>query len=124
MIPNCTGRYICRDHKRVSHLEPKQLLVDAGVDLSTINNNTNDDIELRMYFISFEKARRKDPISVIPFGGDGSTGLISYVKYHNTIKDDEDGMSSISYVHTLNLMSGFRRKLEAIDVVLSNDFLA
>ena len=84
-IPNCTGRYTCRDHKAVSHLTPIQLL------------------------------GHKDPIYVIPFTSDGTTGLISYVK-----NQDDEGLS---YVHTLNSASGFKRKLEAINVTLSAAYL-
>lgn len=107
MIPNCTGRYTCRDHKVVSHLLPTKLLEAAGIPSSTISG-------LKQYYVTFEKEKRKDPIYVIPFAEDGLTGLISYVKCK------EDG---VNYVHTLNTPSGFQRKLEAINVVLTDEFL-
>lgn len=104
MIPNCTGRYTCKDHKKVSHLPPVELLRNAGI----------DSLLLRQYFVLIEN-ERKDPIYVIPFANDDSTGLITYLKMieENTIR----------YVHTLNSESGFRRKLDAINVVLSDDCL-
>ena len=108
MIPNCTGRYTCRDHKAVSHLTPIQLLGNAGIASSAID-------QLQQYYIAFDNERQKDPIYVIPFASDGTTGLISYVKH----QDDE----SLTYVHTLNSASGFKRKLEAINVTLSEAYL-
>ena len=109
MIPNCTGRYTCRDHKTVSHLTPTELFGAAGVDSSGVD-------ELRKYRVGFGAEMRKDPIYVVPFAEDASTGLISYVKYN------DDG-GAVSYVHTLNSGSGFQRKLEAINVVLTTEFL-
>ncbi|EED90003.1 predicted protein [Thalassiosira pseudonana CCMP1335] len=111
MIPSCTGRYTCRDHKTVSHLKPQQLLEDCGIDKPTIDS-------LNQYYVRFEKERRKDPIYVIPFADDGETGLISYVKHCNI---GEEG--TVSYVHTLNSGTGFQRKLEALNVVLTEDML-
>lgn len=108
MIPNCTGRYTCRDHKAVSHLTPTQLFEAAG--LSEVGS-------LRQYHVTFAEERRKDSIYVVPFASDGKTGLISYIKHHD---DVGDGGCSISYVHTLNSASGFQRKLEAMGVVLSD----
>ena len=71
--------------------------------------------KLKMYYVTCSEERRKDPIYAIPFANDCMTGLISYVK----TREDE----SISYVHTLNAGSGFQRKLEAINVVLSDEYL-
>ena len=85
MIPNCTGRYTCRDHKAVSHLTPTNLLEDAGIDSATI-------LRLQQYYITFDKGQRKDPIYVVPFADDGLTGLISYVKR------GEDGLRAINVV--------------------------
>eukprot|EP00579_Thalassiosira_antarctica_P020309 CAMPEP_0201971206 /NCGR_PEP_ID=MMETSP0904-20121228/35884_1 /ASSEMBLY_ACC=CAM_ASM_000553 /TAXON_ID=420261 /ORGANISM="Thalassiosira antarctica, Strain CCMP982" /LENGTH=144 /DNA_ID=CAMNT_0048520511 /DNA_START=133 /DNA_END=564 /DNA_ORIENTATION=+ len=110
MIPNCTGRYTCRDHKAVSHLTPTKLLEAAGIDSSTVD-------KLQQYYVTFDTEIRKDPIYVIPFADDGLAGLISYVKQP---RDDGD---CISYVHTLNSGSGFQRKLEAINVILSDEYL-
>mmetsp|Transcript_56939 Transcript_56939/g.120881 ORF Transcript_56939/g.120881 Transcript_56939/m.120881 type:complete len:144 (-) Transcript_56939:187-618(-) len=108
MIPNCTGRYTCRDHNAVSHLTPKEMLKAAGLDCSTVE-------KLQQYHIPFD-AVRKDPIYVNPFNEGELEGLITYVKYH----DDGDGTS---YVHTLNSGSGFQRKLEAINVTLFDRYL-
>lgn len=109
MIPNCTGRYTCRDHKAVSHLTPTKLLEAAGISSSIVE-------KLHQYYVTFDTEIRKDPIYVIPFADDGLTGLISYVKHGN----DGDG---VNYVHTLNSESGFQRKLEAINVILSDEYL-
>lgn len=102
MIPNCTGRYICRDHKAVSHMKPAELLEAAGISPSQITL-------MPQYYVTIDK-ERKDPIFVVPFANVRLTGLITYVKS----KDDV-----ISYVHTMNAPSGFHRKLDAIDVILS-----
>mmetsp|Transcript_15765 Transcript_15765/g.34127 ORF Transcript_15765/g.34127 Transcript_15765/m.34127 type:complete len:152 (-) Transcript_15765:1232-1687(-) len=110
MIPNCTGRYTCRDHKAVSHLTPTKFLEAVGIDSSTI-------AELQQYYVVFDKEKRKDPIFVVAFADDGLTGIISYVKHQD---NDEE---SISYVHTLNTASGFQRKLEAIHVILLDEYL-
>jgi hypothetical protein len=107
MIPNCTGRYTCREHKAVSHLTPWQLLQACGVDESTIDS-------LVEYRVEFDQSRRKDPILVIPFANDQTVGLISYVK---TMDEGE----TVCYVHTLNSGSGFHRKLCALDVVLTDE---
>jgi hypothetical protein len=64
------------------------------------------------YCVQFDEKKRKDPILVIPFSSDQSTGLISYRK-------SRDG-EAVSYVHTLNSCSGFERKLCALGVVLSD----
>ena len=109
MITNCTGRYTCKDHKKVSHLPPVELLRDAGIDLAVIDT-------LKQYFVTFE-SERKDPIYVIPFADDCSTGLITYLKMN------EDDECPVRYVHTLNSGSGFLRKLDAINVVLSDEYL-
>ena len=110
MITNCTGRYTCRDHKKVSSIPPITLLRNAGIESVAADT-------LKQYFVTFEH-ERKDPIYVIPFAEDGSTGLITYVKPN----DESDG-DAVRYVHTLNSTSGFRRKLEAINVVLSDKCL-
>ena len=109
MITNCTGRYTCKDHKQVSHLPPVEVLRNAGIDLAVIDR-------LKQYFVSFEN-EQKDTIYVIPLADDGSTGLITYVK----MNENDEGTAR--YVNTLNSKSGFRRKLDAINVVLSDDCL-
>lgn len=110
MITNCTGRYTCRDHKKVSAIPPITLLRNAGIESAVAE-------KLKLYFVTFEN-ERKDPIYVIPFAEDGSTGLITYVK-----PNDEGDEDAVRYVHTLNSNSGFKRKLEAINVVLSDKCL-
>jgi len=116
MIPNCTGRYTCRDHKQVSSLPPLELLEVAK---STERN------DLDPYYFTFD-ATHKDPIIVIPFSNEG-TGLISYIKPNkgpamdSTSAPFDLGNLTNYYVHTLNSPSGFQRKLDAIGVVLSSD---
>ena len=105
MIANCTGRYTCRDHSKVSSLRPIELLRNAGVESIVIDR-------LKQYFIRFEN-ETKDPIYVIPFE-DGTTGIITYVKMNG------NNETTPRYVHTLNSSSGFQRKLHAINVVLSD----
>lgn len=104
MIRNCTGRYTCRDHKAVSHLAPSRLLEAAGLESSEIH-------QLRQYYVTFDAKVGTDPMYVIPFAETRSTGLISYVKRG-------EGGDGVSYVHTLNSGSGFRRKLEAMSIAL------
>lgn len=108
MITNCTGRYTCRDHSKVSSLRPIELLRNAGVESIVIDR-------LKQYFIRFEN-ETKDPIYVIPFE-EGTTGIITYVKMN------EYNETTTRYVHTLNSRSGFERKLHAINVVLSDAYL-
>ena len=108
MITNCTGRYTCRDHNKVSSLRPIELLRNAGVESTVIDR-------LKQYFIRFEN-ETKDPIYVIPFE-EGTTGIITYVKMN------EYNETTPRYVHTLNSRSGFERKLHAINVVLSDAYL-
>ena len=107
MIPNCTGRYTCRDHDAVSHLTPLELLQSCGVDRATFEN-------LAQYRITFDQTSRKDPIHVIPFDCNLCNGLISYIKF------SDDGEVS-GFVHTLNSCSGFQRKLDALGVVLTDN---
>ena len=106
MIPNCTGRYTCRDHDTVSHLTPQQLLHACGIDEATIES-------LSQYRIKFDQTSQKDHIHVIPFHCNHSTGLITYIKF------SDDGEVS-GFVHTLNSCSGFQRKLDALGVVLTD----
>ena len=86
----------------------RQFLDACGIDYAT--NEL-----LVEYKAVFEKNRQKDPIHVIPFRSDQTVGLISYVKFSC------GGEEAVSYVHTLNSGSGFRRKLLALNVVLTDD---
>mmetsp|Transcript_17896 Transcript_17896/g.26479 ORF Transcript_17896/g.26479 Transcript_17896/m.26479 type:complete len:569 (-) Transcript_17896:213-1919(-) len=106
MIRNCTGRYTCRDHAMVSSLTPIQMLRRAGIDnedLSSPNGYfTQYEFEMNHY------SRKMDPICVIPLDEAYTTGVITYVKKNNN--------GAVSFVHTLNTPSGFRRKLIAIGI--------
>ena len=95
MIPNCTGRYTCRNHA-ISRLTPRKLLQDANIECSFPPKD-------------FLLEGRKDKVVVMALDSHNKTGLISYAK--------EDG---IRYVHTLNTESGFRRKLNAIGIAVTD----
>lgn len=104
MIPNCTGRYICRDHNLVSALPPLDMLSRAGIECHE-----------KIYSSGFGKfdfalPGRADKVEVVPLDHQNLTGIITFVK--------EGGNS---YVHTLNTPSGFRRKLQAIGIKATND---
>ena len=107
MIPNCTGRYTCRDHNLVSILEPLEML--RQVDITTLEDSS----PLREY--SFVLPGRPDKVVVIPLNVPKTTGIITFAKEDRS-----------SYVHTLNTPTGFRRKLEAIGIQVTNEdiFLA
>lgn len=100
MIPNCTGRYTCREHELVSPLNPLAVLKRVGIE--KIGNNSNCK-PLKEF--QFELPDRPDRIIVVPLDDHNLTGMITFVK--------EEG---VSYAHTLNTPSGFRRKLEAIGI--------
>jgi hypothetical protein len=100
MIPKCTGRYTCRTHSVVSVLTPRALLERVGIDTS---------FSLKEY--EFALPDRPDKVQVIPLDCVNQTGLISYVKTDST---------AAHYVHTLNTRSGFRRKLEAIGIAVTD----
>ena len=103
MIPNCTGRYTCRNHDTVSHLTPTQVLEGASIDCSSLKE------------YHFSLPGRNDEIRVIALDGDNNEGIISYVK-----ESPPDDKSDNRYVHTLNTQSGFRRKLEAIGIIVTD----
>jgi len=105
MIPNCTGRYTCRDHKLVCSVTPIDLLQNAKAGQ-----------KFEQYYCNFA-ATKKDPIIVVPFSNDRMTGLISYIKH------DFDNDEDVKYVHTLNSPSGFQRNLEAIGMLLCDENL-
>lgn len=98
MIPQCTGRYTCRNHATVSHLSPQEVLVLAQIPL------TKDWPPC----YAFQLKGRADTVLVLPLDKRQTTGMITYVKTR------PDG--SVQYVHTLNSESGFQRKLEAIGI--------
>ena len=111
-IPQCTGRYTCRDHDIVSRLRPEELLRHAGIVPETIiEDDTSLSIssnEWKVY--EFDLLGRQDRLIILPMDGLNQTGIISYVK------KDTSGGGKTRYVHTLNAPSGFRRKLEAIGI--------
>ncbi|KAG7372130.1 DNA-methyltransferase Dcm [Nitzschia inconspicua] len=98
-IPNCTGRYTCRDHQLVSRLSPVELLE---------RTQALPPSESSWVVHAFDLPGRPDRVLVTPTDADKSVGLITFVK----IQEDGD----MTYVHTLNTVSGFQRKLEAIGI--------
>jgi hypothetical protein len=138
MIPNCTGRYTCRDHTMVSTVSPQTLVqtaitavsqeATAAVKDGSISDS-NSSLPRCYTFLSKDLGRgnsRPDDILVIPLDEEHSTGIISYRKLpskkDNTHDDDDSSctlnMQSLqyTYVHTLNTKSGFQRKLEAMGI--------
>ena len=120
MIQNCTGRHTCNDHKKISSLSPLELLHQT----ITISNKTKEKPWKEYLFSSSQlskqsdnkSTKKKDDIIVIPLDDKNETGLITYIKK----ECHENGhCTSIRYVHTLNLKSGFQRKLRALGVELS-----
>jgi hypothetical protein len=98
-IPNCTGRYTCRDHEIVSSLTPLELLDFANIEHPTSSWKQWE----------FEPRNgRDDSIWVVPLDEAYITGIITYQKPQT--------FGHNRYVHTLNTKSGFRRKLEAMGI--------
>lgn len=100
-ISRCTGRYTCRDHQWVATLRPFQLLHSIGL------GSTFDQRDEALLHIP----GRADLVIVLALDTHYETGIISYVKQTG----DER-----KYVHTLNTPSGFRRKLSAIGVSVTD----
>lgn len=120
-IRNCTGRFTCLDHKIVSSMTPLTLLHSSLPENTTDGNNTNIS-SFQQYYLSFED-KSKDPIIVIPFTDEHTTGLITYVKEkENKCRTSDSEEHTVNYVHTLNSPSGFQRKLAAIHVHLCRKF--
>ena len=105
MLPNCTGRYTCRDHKLVSKIPPLQLLDEAGINCSFLSTESASWKEY-----GFDLPGRPDRVLVVPLDDNKTVGLITFVKNGGE-----------SFVHTLNTPSGFRRKLEAIGIQATNE---
>ena len=114
-LPNCTGRYTCREHKIASPLPPLELLSRIGI--ATLGDDyfaaekessSSSSTHLPLQQYSFDLPGRSDRILVIPLDSRNHTGVITYEK--------SDGSGRTSYVHTLNSPSGFRRKLQAIGI--------
>lgn len=116
-LPNCTGRYTCRDHAKVSHLTPLELLTAA--EIQTDN--------LYQYMVQ-RSPQRKDSILIVPLDDAQQTGVITYVKQPTPSSEysDEPRINSIGqedswrFIHTLNAPSGFQRKLNAIGIDVSS----
>lgn len=102
MIPNCTGRYTCRDHEIVSLLAPLEVLEKAGISIAKE--------------FCFELPGRPDQVCVVPLDEENETGIITFVK-----KELNEGTVATKFVHTLNTPSGFRRKLSAIGIDVTSD---
>ncbi len=105
-LPNCTGRYTCRDHKLVSSRPPLEILAQAGIYFLESSSSTTQNLPLTIR--SFQLPGRADTVLVVPLDTLSLTGMITFEKRQ------ADGTTS--YVHTWNAPSGFRRKLTAIGI--------
>lgn len=69
--------------------------------------------------LEFDLPGRPDKVLVMPLDDTNCTGIITYVKVppdgNNLTRDP-----AFRYVHTLNTRSGFRRKLEAIGLTVTD----
>jgi hypothetical protein len=101
MIPRCTGRYTCKNHDTVSQLTPAELL----------NRVPRIKCNVLIQEFEFKQPNRSDKVHVIALDNENRTGIISYEK---------EGDQGTKYVHTLNAPSGFRRKLEAIGITVTD----
>jgi len=121
-IPNCTGRYTCREHTIVSKLSPLELL--ASVNIKSFEDGTTSPT---VHF--FDLVDRADRVWVVPLDTSNETGIITFEKRASEQQqqqqrvDEEESLSTTttSYVHTLNTPSGFRRKLNAIGILEFGD---
>jgi hypothetical protein len=129
-IPRCTGRYTCRDHglSRLHPLEFVQTFAAAGSGEGSDEGCDSSDWRTRIWELTLPG--RDDAIVVVPLDPFNRTGIISYKKEPSEGKDadDIDRPSSRhilrlepSYVHTLNAPSGFRRKLHAMGLTVTDD---
>lgn len=98
-IPRCTGRYTSRNHDTVASLSPLQLLQFVGIPTEG----------LARYDITLPG--RPDPIVIVAMDTLNTSGIIAYQKGDGT------------FVHTLNAVSGFRRKLNAIGIHVTDDMI-
>jgi hypothetical protein len=104
-IPNCTGRYTCRDHAVVSSLTPLELLLGCA--------NMEHPASPWKQWEFRPREGRDDTIWVVPLDEEYTTGLITYQKTQS--------LGPNRYVHTLNTKSGFRRKLEVVGIYSLDD---
>jgi hypothetical protein len=129
-IPRCTGRYTCRDHG-LSRLHPLVLVQKFAADGSGERSDEGCDFsDWRTRIWEFSLPGREDAILVVPLDPSNRTGIISYKKEptEGKVADDRDRTSDHqsprqepSYVHTLNAPSGFRRKLHAMGLTVTDD---
>lgn len=107
MIPKCTGRYTCKNHDTASLLTPLELLERAGLDCTCFKE------------YDFSLPGRSDNVRVVSVDGANNSGLISFVKESSS--DEHPGNPQTRrFVHTLNTQSGFRRKLQAIGITVTD----
>jgi tRNA (cytosine38-C5)-methyltransferase len=108
MIPNCTGRYTCRDHQLASTLRPVEFLKQAGIEPQAMSASSWNE------YTFDQLPGRPDQVLVTPMNRENTVGLITFVKRQeiNILP---------RYVHTLNTPSGFRRKLEGIGLEVTKE---
>ena len=125
-LPNCTGRYTCREHSLVSTWSPLELLESAKISFLHLGENDHDcdgpssTIPLEVY--AFDLPGRSDRVLVVPLDRCNQTGVITFEKrYQQQQQQPNDEQihepAMARYVHTLNSQSGFRRKLNAIGII-------
>ena len=144
MISNCTGRYTCRDHS-TTDIQPLELIQNAGIieitdessSILRINNNNDDSNDSDNKKVSYLKQweftlpGRPDRLIVVPLDQQNTMGVITYEKLKNNPKEEESTNNNNNnnetyfcykkYVHTLNTKSGFRRKLNAVGIEVTDD---
>ena len=129
MIPRCTGRYTCRDHALVSTLPPLEVLSKVGImrEEPTSSSADGDSVQRPLQEYILDGISGKDRIIVVPLDDRKTVGLITYVKAEassavNEKLDNSSGTKTTSrYVHTFNATTGFRRKLEAMGALVTDD---
>jgi hypothetical protein len=132
-LPRCTGRYTCRDHD-LTRLHPLMLAQTLAAAPSGEGNDVahrgHDASASRRRIWEFTLPGRDDAILVVPLDPSNRTGIISYKKESPegggvNGRDRSSGQSPLqleaSYVHTLNAPSGFRRKLHAMGLTVTDD---
>ena len=141
MISNCTGRYTCREHC-TTNIKPLELIQNAGIEIlleksvPSSTGNENDDEEQNHHDSDkkvsslkqweFRLPGRPDRLLIVPLDDQNTIGVITYEKLNNNINNKEDDKESTNrakykYVHTLNTISGFRRKLNAVGIEVTDD---
>jgi len=122
MIPRCTGRYTSAANHVICCKTPIDLLNDANI-TSPFYMSLNSDLDSRCVhcWLQYElTVQGKDPMIIVPIDIQHSCGLITYIK-EDEASANTDIKPTHRYIHTLNSVSGFRRKLEALGVQFTTE---